>query len=255
MKAGKLMVSQIPYTMPPSDPAYCKPPFWYRDVEAIQVGFETDYESVADLVPAPLELDDVPTGVCMFSNIPFSTLGKYLECIVMFSVTFNGRRYLYLPTLFVDQEIPMLAGREIWGYAKKLAKMEVIHDKNHITFTCERPEGTRLITATVTPQTNQPFEFYQNTDIISLKIIPNAEKDQIDIAQLVGCSYHLTPIKGTDGIAELWTGIGSVTFGCCHSNDDALYRIPVNKVVSALYGKFQIYLPYGYILHDYLKAK
>ena len=252
MKQGKLMVNSIPYSMPPADPAYQKPPFYYRDVEAIQIGFETDYESVADFVPAPLELDDVPSGVCMFSNIPFSTLGKYLECIVMFNVTYQGKRYLYLPTLFVDQEIPMLAGREIWGYAKKLAKMEVIHDKNHVSFTCERPEGTRLITATVTPQYNQPFEYYQNVDIISLKIIPNAAEDKIDIAQLVGCAYTLTPIKGTDGIAELWTGIGSVTFAS-HSNDDSLYKIPVKKVVSALYGKFEIYLPYGYILHDYLK--
>lgn len=253
MKPGKLMTNGIPFSNPPHHPAYGKPPYLYRNAEVIQIAFETTYEAIADIIPAPLEVDDVPVGVCMFSNIPFcTTLGAYHECIVMFSVTFEGKRYFYLPNLYLDSDIPMLCGRELYGYAKKLAKIDVLHELNRITFKMERPEGNSLITASVTPVDNQPFEFYQNTDIISLKLIPNAQEDKMDVAQLVGCKYWLTPVTGTDGIAELYTGIGSVSFNGA-SNDDPIHNIPINKINSALYGKFNIHLPFGYIMHDYLK--
>jgi len=37
--------------------------------------------------------------------------------------TFDGQTYLYQPFIFTDNEIPLVAGREIWGFAKKLAVM------------------------------------------------------------------------------------------------------------------------------------
>jgi len=42
----------------------------------------------------------------------------------MIRVNLNGQTYLYQPFIFTDNEIPLVAGREIWGFAKKLATME-----------------------------------------------------------------------------------------------------------------------------------
>lgn len=173
---------------------------------------------------------------------------------MMYNVTFEGKDYYYLPYLFVTSEVPMLAGREIWGYNKKLAEMKFIHVRNQISCTVDRPEGTRIATATVSPQVNLPKEAWSNKDIISLKLIPSAEEGkEPDVCQLIGCTFTLSPVVGTDGIAELWDGIGSITWGS-ESNDDPWHKNEVTKVLGGTYGRFNIHLPYGYVLHDYLKA-
>ena len=255
MKKGKLQLADFPYTM---GDVFCKPPYWYRNVEAIQVGFETDYDAVADMIPAPLEIDDVPQGIVMFIDIPFSTLGEYYECLLMFQVKYEGKPFLYCQNLYVTHEAPLIAGREIWGFPKKEGKMRCVRERNHISFSLERPEGTRLITATVTPQYNQPHDSYENCDLLVLRLIPNpatdvnSATDTPDIAQLVGCGYTLDPIVSSDGLAELFTGIASLNFND-KSNDDPSFQIPINKITFGRWGRFNNFLPAGYIVHDYLK--
>ncbi len=56
--------------------------------------------------------------------IPFSTFGPYHEAYVMIRARFEDTMFLYQPFIFTDNEIPLVAGRELWGFAKKLAVME-----------------------------------------------------------------------------------------------------------------------------------
>lgn len=252
-KKGKLKVQDFGYTMPVSDPAHCSPPFLYRGIEAFTIVYETDYESAAQMLPEPLEFSsDPPVAGLMMSNLTFSNFGPYKEAILMFNVIFKNKNYLYIPNLFVTQEDPLIGGREIWGYAKKLADMEFKKERNQIISWVERPSGNRLFTATVSPETNLKLEDWQNTDILSLKKIPSAEEGKKpDVCQLVGCEFKLTPILGSDGIAELWRCKGSLTFDS-QSRDDAWHRAPVVNILDAIYGWFNIHLPYGYLVHDYL---
>jgi hypothetical protein len=59
---------------------------------------------------------------------------------------------------------------------------------------------------------NLKFEDWKNTTLLSLKKIPSCDGNGIDVCQLVGCEYILTPLVGSDGLAELWSGIGSVSY-------------------------------------------
>lgn len=212
-KKGLLKFDDFGYSMPVTDPAYSEPPYYYRSIEAISVSYETDYESVATMLPEPLTFtNDPPVATLMFSNIPFSTFGEYREAILMFSCQYKGKDYLYLPNLFVTQEDPMLGGREIWGYHKKLAELEFKHERNQITGSAERPVGNKLFDVTVSPKVNLKFEDWKNTTLLSLKKIPSCDGNGIDVCQLVGCEYILTPLVGSDGLAELWSGIGSVSY-------------------------------------------
>ena len=253
MKKGKLRYEDFGYTMPVNDPVICCPPYHYRSIEAMYILYETDYESAAQMLPEPLEFtQDPPLAGLMMGNYTWSNLGIYREAILIFHVTYKGKKFLYLPNLFVTHEVPLIAGREIWGYAKKLANIEFKTERNQIISWVERPLGNRIVTAIVSPEINLSSDDWQNTDILSLKKIPNAEGNKKpDVCQLVGCAFKLTPIVGSDGIAELWRCKGSITYNT-QSNDDAWYKAPVIKVIDAIYGWFNIYLPYGYIVHDYL---
>ena len=253
-KKGLLQQKNFGYSMPVSDPAYGRPPFIYRTVDFHCINFETNYESAGQMLPEPLEFaDETPTASLMLSNIKMSNFGPYGEAILGLHASYRGKRFIYLPNLLVTQEDPLMGGREIWGYAKKTAKIEFTHERNQITAFVERPTGNRLVTATVSPQVNLKKEDWINTDILSLKLIPSAEEGKgPDVCQLVGCKYELFPFVGSDGICELWSGVGSVTWGS-RSNDDAWHRVTVEKITGAIYGRFTINLPYGYIVHDYLK--
>lgn len=253
-KKGLLKMSDFGYTMPVTDPVCDSPPYFFRNVDLFAITFETDYESAAVMVPDLVEFaHDVPRASVMLSNIRMSSFGPYGEAILGFHVTFQGKPYTYLSNLFVTQEDPLSSCREIYGYAKKIAKIEFNHERNQFTCLVDRPVGNRILTATVSPQKQLRFEDWQNTDLLSLKHIPSVEEGKPpEVCQLVSCSFALTPFVGSDGKAELFSCKGSVTWGS-QSQDDAWHRASVKNIVGAVLGRFNIHLPYGFIVHDYLK--
>jgi acetoacetate decarboxylase len=55
---------------------------------------------------------------------PWTTFGPYNEAILSLLVEHKGRPMNYIMHIAVTTEPPMLAGREIWGFPKKLAQIE-----------------------------------------------------------------------------------------------------------------------------------
>ena len=257
VKKGKLKFDDFGYTMPVNDPTVDRPPYYYRNIESMCITYETDYEEVAKIVPAELEFaDERPIVQVMVSKFGFSTLGPYNEVDICINVKYQGKKYAYISNLFVTQEVPLIAGREIWGYGKKLAPViELRKEKEEIIGIMERPQGNRLMTAVMRPEKNMEAKVWNDAsiDLISLKLIPSAEEGKKpDVCQLVGCGYRLFPKVDTDEITELWSGSGSLMWNN-PTEMDKLYKAPVKKIIGCTYGWFNIYLPYGYVVHDYLK--
>ena len=136
--------------------AYAPPPYTYRGVEDIFIAYEADAAGVEALLPPGLAPAD-PTPVCIAWArwVPFSSFGPYHEAYVMIRASFEGQTYLYQPFIVVDNEIPLVAGREIWGYAKKLAVFERSWGGagtplgEQMLFTVERPRGQRIMTMAI----------------------------------------------------------------------------------------------------------
>ena len=243
----------VPDVIPLTDPGCGRPDWLYRNIQMINVTYETDYDSVAEMLPEPLEFaTNPPLATVMVSNLIFSDLGEYGEAFLLFAVKYKGKDFLYAPNLFVTQEEPLIAGREIYGFPKKLADVGFKHQRNQFMGWVERPTGKRLFDVVVSPQTNLKQEDWKHTDALVIKQIPKEDGSGLDVCKLVGVDYHLTPVVGTDGIAEFFSGKGSISFYGM-SADDPWYKAKVNKVVNAVYGRFNIRLPYGYEVHDYLK--
>ena len=106
--------------------AYPPPPYTYRGVEDIFVAYEADPAGVDVLLPpAVTAADDPPVCIAWARWVPFSTFGPYHEAYVMVRASFGGEIYLYQPFIFTEQdEIPLVAGREIWGYAEEARRDE-----------------------------------------------------------------------------------------------------------------------------------
>ena len=75
----------------------------------------------------------------------------------------------------------------------------------------ERPKSNRLATAVIRAVRNVTLDSFKFPPIVSLKVIPHAEEsEEPALAQLVSCNFAVTPKVGTDGIAEVWSGPGSL---------------------------------------------
>lgn len=250
-KYGQLKKSQFGPSMPVTAPAVQSPPFYYRNMEMIIVEYHTDEEETLRLLPEGLELVEPATASIVIAKYRFSTFGPYNEAILGVACKWQGQPMTYLPSLFVTQEAPLIAGREIWGYAKKLAHVDVVQEHEEFMGIIERPKGNRLATAVMRSIRNVPADSFNFLPILSLKVIPSAEESEGPaIAQLVSCNFRVTPVVGTDGIAEVWSGPGSLVYNS-PTEADPWHRLAVKEIVSCCYGWFNAHLPHGKILKTY----
>jgi len=250
-KHGLLKKSQFGPSMPVTAPAVQAPPFYYRNMELIIVDYRTDEEEALRILPEGLDLNEPATASIIIAKYHFSTFGPYNEAILCLSCNWQGTPMSYLPNLFVTQEAPLIAGREIWGYAKKLAHIDLVQEHEEYMGIIERPKGNRIATAVMRTIHNVPPQSFKFPPILSLKVIPNAEESEGPaLAQLVSCDFKVTPVVATDGMAEVWSGPGSLVYNS-PTEADPWYKLAVKEVISCRYGWFNALLPHGKVLKNY----
>lgn len=244
---GRLTADKFGYATPVDAPLYAKPPIYYRDVHTITVAYETDLDAALDLLPAGLEIEPPAIASVLFIKYPFSTLGPYLETILGIACTFEGEPRVYIPHIVLNSEVPLAAGREIWGYPKKLAEitieteapMDVLFGK------MERPRGNLIVSAGVRPETpveisGEPEEGYS----MALRVIPSpTDGEKPSLAELID-THSVNTVK-----AE-WQGPGWIEFHN-HSDVDPWYKLKVKTVVSASYRISDMILGFGRVVKRY----
>jgi len=240
-------------------PAYGPPPYVYRGVEDIFIAYEADPEGVAALLPPGVTAaDDVPTCIAWGRWVPFSTFGPYHEAYVMVRASFEGQTFLYQPFIFTDNEIPLVAGREIWGFAKKLAVMKRSQGGTGETFgeqmlfTVERPRGQRIMTMSfVCDSLFDPNEL-EDLPVLSTRVIPSAEAGRPpSVAELVRLDVEAPLHQSADGTPKLWTGRASVTMDA-RSAADPWHLLAPTEIVQGWFGVFDFDLYHGKVIHDYV---
>jgi acetoacetate decarboxylase len=238
---GRLNLKNAGYSMPGDAPAYQSPPFYYRGTRSISVAFETDADAALEALPAPLSLPDPATAVLSFYEYPWTTFGPYNEVILSLLVEHKGRPMTYIMHIAVTTEPPMLAGREIWGFPKKLAQIEFKSERDMIYGTLERPAGVRLASAIVRPERPATNGHSSAPPAVSMRLIPSAEENGKPVcADIIETS---TQVK----VHEAWTGTGSIAFAES-SRLDPWNRLPVKRVIAANYVLSEMTLGFGKVI-------
>jgi acetoacetate decarboxylase len=231
----------------------------YRGVEDIFIAYEADPAGVEALLPPGLTAaDEIPICIAWGRWIPFSTFGPYHEAYVMVRASFEGQTFLYQPFIFTDNEIPLVAGREIWGFAKKLAVMKRSQGGagetfgEQMLFTVERPRGQRIMTMSfVCDALSDPGEL-EDLPVLSTRVIPNAEADRPpSVAELVRLDVDASIHQSADGTPKLFTGRASLTMDA-RSAADPWHLLAPTRIVQGWFGVFDFELYHGKVIHDYL---
>jgi acetoacetate decarboxylase len=247
--------------MPLGASLYPPPPHHFRGARQAWATYEGDPDSVERLLPPGVEPDsDPPILQTWVSWYPWSSFGPYHEAFVMVRVEVDGVRYWYQPVIFTDNEAPLAAGREIWGFAKKLAVMRWDEGgaalggalAEQLLFTVERPAGKRIVTFALSADRLADPDEIEGLPVLSLRYLPpSADGDPPAAAELVRLdvegSHHETPGLGPD----LWAGRASVAMDS-PSEVDPWYLLAPRRILGGYVQTVDFSLPLGTVVKDYV---
>lgn len=227
---------------------YGGPPFTYEGSRLLSITFKTSPEILRAMVPEPLtpNPDSVMSILVADHHITQPRAVSYYEAILSVPVSHDGFAGTYLPVLYLDKVIPIIGGREIWGFSKVEAEIQMSEWGRTVTATVVR-YGTTLID--MTAQLGEPvvpIPEMPNDPILNLKLIPSATKgSQPDVKQLT------STVLGDVKVHVVRGGTGKLVLDSLPS--DPLGSIPVVEIVGAGYQEHDFVLGYGEVVFDYLK--
>jgi acetoacetate decarboxylase len=237
-------------SMPAASPSYPRGPYRFINREYFIVTYESDPDAIRAAVPEPLVPDGSNSVHYEWIRMPDSSgFGDYTETGQVIPCLFEGKPCGFTVQMFLDDEPPIAAGREIWGFPKKHAqpKLGLLHDT--LTGTLHYA-GERVAMGTMAykheahvadiDKTHEALTKLQ----VNLKLIPGADGNP-EIAQLVG--YHLTEIA----VKGAWSGPCRL-FLVPHVNAPVA-DLPVKRIIGGRHHIADLTLPYGFVMHDYLK--
>lgn len=197
-KHGTLTKDKLGFSMPVDCPLYGRLPVLYTGVSMMIYEYVTSAEAAAALLPAQLELVDVPNApsaaiaTLLFAEYPWSTLGPYNEVAQALVCTYKGKLVTYAVRLHVTTDRALTMGRECGGFAKKLGDIPFHHDMSYASW-LDRPAGVRICSAVMEPSERLPADSpdsVKQLDFVSLRVMPNiADPARPSLCQLMGTTW------------------------------------------------------------------
>jgi len=236
------------FAMPMNNPAFPPGPYRFVDREYLIITYRTDPEALRKLVPAPLQLAE-PVVKYEFINMPDSTgFGHYCESGQVIPVTLDGEAGGFTLSMYLDDHPPIAAGRELWGFPKKLGRPELRVHTDTLMGTLDYSEF-RVATGTMGFK-HQLLDHAKAKAALEapgflLKIIPHVDGTP-RICELVRYALTDVTIKGA------WTGPGGLDLR--HHALAPIADLPVLEIVSAVHILADLTLPLGTVAHDYMTA-
>ncbi len=239
-------VKRRAFAMPLTSPAFPPGPYRFVNREFLIISYRTDPDALAAVIPAPLEMTD-PIVKFEFIRMPDSTgFGDYTEAGQVIPVRFQGQAGGYVHAMFLDCEPPIAAGREIWGFPKKLASPELRVEKDLLAGVL-RYDSVPVAVATMGYKhralAHDGILAALTTANFLLKIIPHVDGTP-RICELVRYYCEEVTVKGA------WAGPAALELF-----EHALAPVaslPVREVISGVHILSDLTLGLGTVVHDYL---
>lgn len=247
--------------MPVAAPLYPRPPFEFRGARQTWVVYEADPAAIAPLLPDGVRIDGDPAVCAAWAcHYPVSSFGPYLEAYIVVRVEVAGERFWYQPVIVTDAEAPMAAGREIWGYGKKLAHITWSGQDvggpgtEQLVMSVERPPGVRLMTLSMMPERLivgaelGPLATAEMLPTLSHRVLPASEAGRPPLVdELVAVDVRARAHRGADGRPEVWRGRGAVELGSA-SAADPWHVFRPTRVLDAFTACTDFVLPQGRVI-------
>lgn len=238
-------------SMPVFSPSYPAGPYRFMRREYLIITYESDPDVVRAALPEELEPAGPGRNICFYEwmNMPDSSgFGDYVESGSGIVATYKGEPCNFSVQMYLNDDPPIVAGREIWGFPKKWGEPELKVARD--TLTGKLNYDGELVAMGTMAYKHVSLESKLD-DVkksvgklnVNLKLIPDVD-GKPKIAQLVGYRLEDIVVHGAwDGPARLHL----VPHVNCRVAD-----LPVKRIVGGRHQVVDFTLPYGKVLHDYL---
>ena len=130
-------------------------PTW-PEAEIITFVAEVDDSTARRWLPPPLEPSEPAKATFFITRYPMTKLGfGYNEAAVLLHATHEGSEYLHCTWMVVDDDTALILGRELLGFPKKIAEIQVDIRSQQPTGSVDR-KGYRVLEVSGTA--GQPIE-------------------------------------------------------------------------------------------------
>jgi len=245
-------------SMPIASPAYPKGPYRFIDREFFVVSYESDPDAIRDALPEPLEPDGSNKVMFEVIRMPDSAgFGDYTESGIVIPAKFGDHPVNFTQQMFLDDTPPIFGGREIWGFPKKLGHPELSVTGATLTGHLEFDGVTIAIATMGYKYQHLLYDVEHGTQChpdailkklqktqVNLKLIPDVD-GSLAIAQLVAYEVADVTVKGA------WSGPASLQL--FHHANAPVADLPMLKSLGGVHFITDLTLPYGRVIHDYLK--
>ena len=236
------------FTMTFTSPAFPRGPYHFINLEFLIITYRTDPDALRAVIPEPLQLMD-PIVKFEFIRMPDSSgFGDYTESGQSVPVIFNGMRGSYVHGMYLNDQLAIAGGRELWGFPKKSGSPQLGVQVDTLVGTLDYGK-VRIAQATMGFKHREADHAMVLAALAApnylLKIIPHVD-GSARICELVRYFTTEVTLKGA------WTGPGSLEL---HPHALApVADLPVLKDESALHFIADLTLDVGEVVHDYLAA-
>ena len=203
------------------------------DAIMVRVTFRTKAEVVKRVLPPPLEPDHTSMGFAYVAEFHRTNFGAtYNEAGLFLLARYKGEEGQYCLSMPVTNDMAMIAGREVYGFPKKIAEtIGIKREGNKVTGVCIR-RGIPIIkikvnlTGPVKPEANPPA-----TPNYLFKYLPNSDPK----SGIFDYNPRLIKLHSEIDRGKVESGEGELTLA--KSKYDPIYDIPVEEVITAIYAQ------------------
>jgi acetoacetate decarboxylase len=237
-------------SMPAAAPSYPLGPYRFIHREFMVVTYETDPQALRAAVPEPLVPNADNLVMYEWIRMPDSSgFGDYTESGIVIPCTFDGAPINYTAQMYLDDEPPISAGREIWGFPKKYALPKLVTASDTLTGTLSYA-GQTVAMGTMTykwqesPGGVEAQAKAMTKTSCNLKIIPDVDGSP-KICQLV--AYNL------EDVTVMGSWIGPARLELTPHVNAPVADLPIRRIVGGKHYISNLTLPHGRVLFDYIK--
>jgi acetoacetate decarboxylase len=193
-------------SMPIAAPFFGSPPLHYVDAKVFLALFFATEESLEKILPDPLRPSEMRLAGLLFGEMPCKETGLFMETGMLVQCMFDNPDTgedeigVYFPHNYVDTDIAMAMGREVWGYPRKLAEIKMEWSGETLVATTKRG-GTTILKATC--ELVDEGEWIDSGPNVNVKVIPDAKGEGYDAAYITATDTTYDVKQGRSGEVDI----------------------------------------------------
>ncbi|MHA1959693.1 MAG: acetoacetate decarboxylase family protein [Candidatus Thorarchaeota archaeon] len=194
------------YSVPLADPLYGQPPLHYVDAKVFLALFFATEESLEKILPHPLRPSEMRMAGLMFGEMPCKETGAFMESGLLVQCMFDNPDTgedeigVHFAHNYVDTDVALAMGREVWGYPRKLADISMKWKGDKLVGKTVR-HGATLFKATCT--FTDEGEWIDSGPNVNVKRIQNASGDGFDSSYISAADLKYDVKNGRSGEVEI----------------------------------------------------